>query len=103
MQSLNRSGVLSVIDYLRGIEMDREGFHRYGSWDIPLSSRQVEILRLVREGHTNKLIGYILDIKENTVKSHIRRAAERLDARDRTSAVIKAIRQGYMEVENERD
>ena len=58
--------------------------------------RQLEMLALIREGHNNKQIGFILNISEQTVKNHVREAVIRLGASDRTSAVINAIRRGYL-------
>lgn len=70
--------------------------YRTGVDVIKPTPRQLEILALVREGHNNKQIGLILRIKESTVKNQVRDAIIRLKASDRTSAVIIAIRRGYL-------
>lgn len=56
-----------------------------------LSARESAILRLVAGGYSNKEIGRILAISDGTVKNHITDILQKLDARDRTHAVIKAI------------
>ena len=70
--------------------------YKIGSEIVKPTLRELEILTLVREGYNNREIGSILHLKENTVKNHVREATMRLRATDRTSAVIKAIRQGYL-------
>lgn len=75
-----------------------EGQHQYRSLDHEPTQRQLEILSLVREGYANKQIGVIFDMPTNTIKSHLARVMERLGAVDRTSAVIIAIRQGYLPI-----
>lgn len=56
-----------------------------------LSPREASILRLVAGGYSNKEIGRILSISDGTVKNHITDILHKLDARDRTHAVLKAI------------
>ncbi len=55
-----------------------------------LTSMELQILRLLEEGHTNRDIGGILGIKLPTVKFHIANLFEKLGARNRTSAVRQA-------------
>ncbi len=59
-----------------------------------LSSREVEILRGVAAGGANKVIAATLAISEETVKSHMKRILEKLDANDRTHAVTIALKRG---------
>ncbi|HSX61517.1 MAG TPA: response regulator transcription factor [Tahibacter sp.] len=59
-----------------------------------LSSREVEILRGVAAGSANKVIAATLAISEETVKSHMKRILEKLDANDRTHAVTIALKRG---------
>ncbi len=54
-----------------------------------LSSREAEIMELVRNGKTNIEIGMILDISEFTVKNHLQRIFKKLDVTSRTQAVAK--------------
>jgi len=57
----------------------------------PLTEREREVIRLVAGGFGNREIGEILGLSEGTVKNHVSRLLLKLDARDRTSAVLKAI------------
>jgi DNA-binding NarL/FixJ family response regulator len=63
-----------------------------------LSGRELEVLRLVAHGNTNKEIGRQLAIKEETVKAHVSAALAKLGANDRTHAVTIAVRRGFLEV-----
>ena len=56
----------------------------------PLSERELEILRLVATGASNREIAGNLFISEGTVKNHLTSILGKLGARDRTQAVIKA-------------
>ena len=61
------------------------------SSDIPaLTARQNEILALLAQGLSNKMIARALDANELTVRGHLRRIFDVLGVRNRTSAVIKA-------------
>jgi DNA-binding NarL/FixJ family response regulator len=60
--------------------------------------RELEVLRLVAEGMTNAAIGERLGINERTVKSHMTYVMVRIGARDRTHAVVIAIKLGLIEV-----
>ena len=55
-----------------------------------LTHRQLEIIRLVAAGHSNKEIAYRLAITEGTVKSHLHTIFERLDVRGRVGLVLQA-------------
>ena len=57
----------------------------------PLTEREREVIRLVAGGFSNREIGEMLGLTEGTVKNHVSRLLLKLDARDRTSAVLKAI------------
>jgi len=56
-----------------------------------LSPRELAILRCVAGGYSNKEIGKALGISDGTVKNHLSEILRKLDARDRTHAVLKAI------------
>lgn len=58
-----------------------------------LTEREVSILRLVAGGYSNKEIGRALHLAEGTVKNYISDLLLKLDCRDRTHAVLKAITQ----------
>jgi DNA-binding NarL/FixJ family response regulator len=67
------------------------GAHDGASTTARLSPREQAVLRLVAGGYSNKEIGRVLNISDGTVKNHITDILQRLDARDRTHAVLKAI------------
>jgi DNA-binding NarL/FixJ family response regulator len=58
-----------------------------------LTQRERDVLRLLAEGLTNDEIGKRLFISGETVRTHIRKAMDKLDADTRTQAVAKALRQ----------
>ncbi len=68
------------------------------SVDDRLSDREVELLRLVAEGHPNKLIARDLSISEETVKAHLKSIFGKLDVADRTHAVTVALRRGIITI-----
>ena len=56
----------------------------------PLSERELEVLRLIARGASNREIAERLFLAEGTVKNHITNILGKLDARDRTQAALKA-------------
>ena len=61
-----------------------------------LTSREVEVLQLIRDGFKNKQIASELSISENTVNFHIKNIVDKLGANDRTHAVTIAVRRGLL-------
>jgi DNA-binding NarL/FixJ family response regulator len=66
--------------------------------DDALSAREIEILRNVARGRSNKIIGDELGISEYTVKNHLKSILSKLNADDRTHAVTIALRRGYIDL-----
>jgi len=62
--------------------------------DIGLSPRQVDVLRMLVEGKSNKLIARDLAMSESTVKTHLEALFRRLSVNSRTQAVVAAARLG---------
>ncbi len=62
----------------------------------PLSAREIEILRLVATGASNKEIAEMLVIAEGTVKNHLTNILAKLSAKDRLQAVLKARELGLL-------
>ena len=58
--------------------------------ELGISPREVEVLDLLAEGYANKVIARQLDISPNTVKTHVARLFEKLDAQSRTQAIRAA-------------
>jgi len=56
-----------------------------------LTSREKEIIQLIAKGATNRAIAKTLFISEKTVKNHVTNIFRKLNAADRTEAVVKAM------------
>jgi DNA-binding NarL/FixJ family response regulator len=65
--------------------------------DNDLTSREMDVLRLIRDGLRNKQIAFELAISETTVNFHIKNLVDKLGANDRTHAVIIALRRSLLE------
>lgn len=63
-----------------------------------LSDRELEVYQLMAEGMSNKEIGDSLGISEKTVKNHVSRVFRKLGVYDRTQAVVKGIKKGFVKV-----
>jgi DNA-binding NarL/FixJ family response regulator len=63
-----------------------------------LSERELEVLRGVARGRSNKIIADELAISEHTVKNHLKSILSKLNADDRTHAVTIALKRGYIEL-----
>jgi DNA-binding NarL/FixJ family response regulator len=61
-----------------------------------LTARELEILRMLAKGLTNKQIGRVLSISDNTVKNHVNSVIEKLEVSDRTEAATTAIQRGII-------
>jgi DNA-binding NarL/FixJ family response regulator len=66
--------------------------------DEDLTNRELDVLRLIRDGFRNKQIADQLCIAETTVNFHIKNLVDKLGANDRTHAVTIAIRRGLLQV-----
>ena len=64
-----------------------------------LTTRELEVLQLIRDGYRNKQIAEQLSIAETTVNFHIKNIVSKLGANDRTHAVTIAVRRGLLQVE----
>jgi DNA-binding NarL/FixJ family response regulator len=64
----------------------------------PLSSREVQVLRLVAQGRANKEIAAELGLSESSVKTYVARMMAKLDAPDRTRAVTIALERGLLQL-----
>lgn len=58
-----------------------------------LTDRELEVLRLVAQGHSNREVAEALFIAENTVKNHVRNILEKLHLHSRMEAVVYAMRE----------
>ena len=64
--------------------------------DDPLSPREIDVLRLIAIGKSNKLIANQLSISEATAKTHVANILSKLGADDRTHAVTIAMKRGII-------
>lgn len=63
-----------------------------------LTKRECQIIQLMAEGNSNRAISEILVISEKTVKNHVSNILQKVKVKDRTHAVVTAIRNGWVEV-----
>lgn len=62
----------------------------------PLTPRELEVLRLMADGASNKIIAHKLGISDHTVKFHVTSILSKLNAGTRTEAVTLGVRQGLV-------
>jgi DNA-binding NarL/FixJ family response regulator len=76
--------------------------HERGSDPVSeLTSRELDVLRLVAAGEPNKQIASELEISERTARTHVSRILRKLGLSSRTQAALWAVREGLVEVESE--
>jgi DNA-binding NarL/FixJ family response regulator len=86
------SAVVSrVLDMLTGAATPKEYYDG-------LTAREVEILKLLATGQSNKQVARRLEISEKTVRNHVSHMYEKLGIYDRSQAVLYAVRKGLIEV-----
>ena len=66
--------------------------------DDALTSREIDVLRLIAGGNANKLIADRLSIGEETVKGHVKKILSKLRASDRAHAVTVALKRGIIDL-----
>lgn len=66
---------------------------------VPLSPRELDVLKLVAQGLRNKEIGAKLNISEDTVKIHVKNIFSKLNVIDRTQAVVQASQRGFIRLQ----
>jgi len=64
-----------------------------------LTRRECQVLQLLSEGQSNRMIAETLVISEKTVKNHVSNILQKMEVNDRTQAVVMAIKNGWVEVE----
>jgi DNA-binding NarL/FixJ family response regulator len=63
---------------------------------LPLSNRELEVVKLIAQGNGNKHIAQALGISDQTVKNHITAILRKLSVNDRTHAAIYALQRGWI-------
>ena len=61
-----------------------------------ITPKQLQVLKLISDGESNKDISRILKISEQTVKNHVSEMLNRLKVRDRTQLVVEAMKRGII-------
>ncbi|MBW7456537.1 response regulator [Paenibacillus sepulcri] len=97
INQLRRMTYLDEIGSTSGAAASREaGVKFVPSENNPLTRREAEVLRLMAEGKSNKMIGEYLFISEKTVKNHVSSILQKMEVDDRTQAVINSIKFGWV-------
>ncbi|MEM9586143.1 MAG: response regulator transcription factor [Planctomycetota bacterium] len=65
--------------------------------NLPLTAREIQVLRHIALGLSNKEIARSLEISVETVKEHVQNILRKLEAKDRTDAAVRAVRAGIVE------
>jgi DNA-binding NarL/FixJ family response regulator len=101
LKSMLRTELVSVI---REVNAGRKRIPHEVAEDIashlmlePLSDRELEVIRCIAKGNSNRIVADTLGISEDTVKGHMRNVLTKLQANDRTHAVTIALKRGYLE------
>lgn len=66
--------------------------------DDSITTRELDVLRAVAKGNSNKIIASHLNISEHTVKNHLKSILSKLNASDRTHAVMIALKRGFFDM-----
>ena len=96
---------VNLLEAIRSVHMGRRYIPREIAVELAahvtdeaLSAREIEVLKRIAAGGSNKLIASQLFVSEDTVKSHIRNIMSKLSANDRTHAVTIALKRGIIDV-----
>jgi DNA-binding NarL/FixJ family response regulator len=90
--------IRAVFKGLKRVNVDVAAQMAHHTADDSLSEREVEVLRLIAVGNSNKRIGAHLSITEETVKGHVRSILAKLGAQDRTHAVTLGLVRGIFQL-----
>lgn len=80
---------------VRGLETAESPFPRLEPPDR-LTDREIDVLRLMTGGYSNREIARALGVVEGTIKNHVSSILSKLGVRDRTRAVLQAVKSGYL-------
>jgi DNA-binding NarL/FixJ family response regulator len=89
MQKLAQQALNEAQDLVTLLEPDSKTAH-------PLSPRELEVLKLVSEGLTNKEIAYRLGLSQRTIQFHLNSIFNKTDTASRTEATAFALKQGWI-------
>lgn len=94
--ALKGKSVLGMLQFPLQFESQEDKLNNYSGEELNLTDREIEVLTLMAEGATNKMIADTLFISENTAKTHVRRILEKLQFSSRTKAALYAIKTGLV-------
>jgi two-component system, NarL family, response regulator len=102
---LKRALRTDLLDTIRAVHLGRRrippdvatGIAEHATEDA-LSAREIAVLQRVAAGSSNKMIAEEIGVSESTVHAHMKNILAKLGARDRTHAVMIAIKRGFLEV-----
>jgi len=83
-----------LTDFLGAMRSSQGGHERVRVGDVALSQRELDIIRRLADGHSNKAIAKELSITEATVKVHLKTVLRKLGATNRTQVAIWAVQHG---------
>lgn len=63
-----------------------------------LTDREVEVVKYIAQGHSNREVGALLSVTEDTIKARVKSILLKLNARDRTHAVTIALQRGLLQL-----
>ena len=98
VRPLRLEDLFTIIPINGGLYMRPRNPAEEESTDTTLSQRELEVLQYVANGNSNKMIGRLLQISEQTVKNHLTSIMSKLQAKDRTHAVVIALRQRLISI-----
>jgi DNA-binding NarL/FixJ family response regulator len=100
LKSLVRTEILNTIRAVyegeRRVQADVAAEIAKHTADAALTTREIEVLRLIASGHANKEISARLFINEETTKTHIKNILAKLGAKDRTHAASLGLKRGII-------
>jgi DNA-binding NarL/FixJ family response regulator len=83
-----------------GAVLEAAGHHRQrGAWPAGLTDREVEVLRQVARGNTNRQVAEALHISEETARNHVKHIYEKVGVSTRAGAALFAMEQGLFLVD----
>ncbi len=95
----------SLVQEFRRIAKETPGMDTAGTSGIEvrrplhlLTKRECEVLQLLADGSSNRVIGQTLEISEKTVKNHVSSILQKMKVNDRTQAVVTAIKKGWVNI-----
>lgn len=91
----DRVPVVEPVYYGRGT-CPQCGFNPGDSWYICVTNREREVLALVAQGYSNKMVAKQLGINVTTVKNHLTNLMAKMGCHDRTSAAMIALDKGLI-------